>query len=78
MKTDLECFLRPKSIAIIGASDVPSRVGYMFIANLIECGFDGKIFPVHPRLDSVRDLKVYPNLESIPDSVDLAIVAVKP
>ena len=78
MAANLDYFLRPKSIAVIGASATPGRVGYVFTANLIDCDFPGKIFPVNPRLDEVRGTRVYPNLKCIPDKVDLAILAVQP
>ena len=74
----LKYFFRPESIAIIGASDTPGRVGYMFITNLIDWDFPGKVFPVNPRLDKVRGIKAYPSLKDIPDSVELAIIAIRP
>jgi len=78
MATDLDYFLHPESIAVIGASDIPGRVGYMFIANLIDCDFHGRIFPVNPRLDEVRGIKAYSHIKDIPYQIDLAIVAVRP
>ncbi|MDY6912015.1 MAG: CoA-binding protein, partial [Chloroflexota bacterium] len=75
---ELDHFLRPRSVAVIGASDVPGKVGYMFISNLIDNGYTGKIFPVNPRLEQVRSLKVYPKVESIPEAVDLAIMGIQP
>ncbi|MDY6911112.1 MAG: CoA-binding protein [Chloroflexota bacterium] len=78
MSSNLECFLNPKSIAIIGASATPGAVGYTFISNLIDLNFPGSIFPVHPRLEEVREVKVYPSVESIPEPVDLAMMALQP
>ena len=75
---ELKYFFHPESIAIIGASDTPGRVGYMFTTNLINWNFPGKVFPVNPRLDEVRGIKAYPSLKDIPDSVDLAIIAIQP
>lgn len=68
--------LRPSSVAIIGASTDPSKVGNALLANVISGGFTGPVFPVNAEARAVRGIRAYPSVRDIPDPVDLAIVAV--
>ena len=61
----LENFFDPSSVAIVGASQRPGKVGYEILVNMIEAGYEGKIFPVNHKADSIEGLKCYPDLESI-------------
>ncbi len=72
----LEYFLYPQSVAIVGASRNPKRINYNLLANLVHLGFQGRIYPINPEADEILGVKTYPDLKSIPDSVDLAVVAV--
>jgi len=80
MKTDKDHFLKkffePESIAIVGASNNPSRINYNLTANLVQLGFQGRIYPVHPKEKEVLELKVYPSVKHIPETVDLAVIGV--
>jgi len=73
----LETFFDPRSIAVIGASRTPGKVGHDTLRNIIEGGYEGKIFPVNPKADEVLGLKCYPDLLDIPEHVDLAIVVIQ-
>jgi len=66
----------PKSIAVIGASAKPDKVGFICLSNLLEFGFRGKIYPVNPDLSEVLGLKAYPSIRAIPDEVDLAMIVI--
>ncbi|MBN1509962.1 MAG: acetate--CoA ligase family protein [Sedimentisphaerales bacterium] len=72
----LESFFNPKSVAIIGASRQKGKVGYEILANMIEGGYAGKIFPVNPNADTIEGLKCFPNLKSIGQVPDLVIIIV--
>jgi acetyltransferase len=73
----LNTLFNPKSIAVIGASDTPGRVGYSLFRNLIASGFSGSVYPVNPNRDLVQDVKAYPNMAALPQKVDLAIIAAR-
>lgn len=73
---DLNKIFYPKSIAIIGASTKIGSVGNDIVKNLVEKGFEGKLFPVNPNADFLYDLKCYKNVSEIQEAVDLAIVIV--
>jgi len=70
----LEALFNPKSIAIIGASRTEGKVGNEILASLIRGGFEGPIFPVNPKADSIEGLKCYPDLQSIGQKPDMAII----
>lgn len=72
----LQNLLYPKTIAIVGASRSPGKVGHEIVANLVNGKFEGKIVPVNPSADSVLGIKCYPDLKSIPNGIDLSIIAV--
>lgn len=72
----LHKFLYPDSVAIVGASRNPFRPNYHLVANLVNLGFRGKIYPVNPEADEILGLKTYPSLKDIDGPVDLAVVAV--
>ncbi|OZI54417.1 acetate--CoA ligase family protein [Bordetella genomosp. 4] len=72
----LQCFFDPTSVAIIGASSDPDKLGGRPIRFLREAGYEGKIFPINPRYDTVQGLKAYPSLNDVPDPIDHAVIIV--
>ena len=68
--------LHPSSVAVIGASTDPSKIGHAMLANLLRGNFTGPVFPVNPEARSVRGVRAYPSVTDIPDDVSLAVVAV--
>ncbi len=68
--------LAPRSVAVIGASSDPTRIGGRPIAYMIERGFTGPILPVNPNRDSIQGLAAYPDIASLPEVPDVALVAV--
>jgi len=72
----LEFLLYPKSIAVIGASRTPGKVGNEILVNLSAGGFQGQIIPVNPSADEILGLKCLHDLGTYKDSIDLAVIAV--
>lgn len=68
--------LHPRSVAVIGASTDPGKIGYAVLTNVLNADFAGTVYPVNPRRGSVRGVRAYPSVTDIPGDVDLAIVAV--
>ncbi|MEU3770746.1 GNAT family N-acetyltransferase [Amycolatopsis keratiniphila] len=68
--------LHPKSVAVIGASTDPTKIGYVALTNLLSADFAGTVYPVNPEHKSVRGVRAYPSVVDIPEDVDLALVAV--
>ena len=73
---NLKYALNPSSIAVVGASRYPTKVGNKVVYELQKWGYQGKIYPVNPRADTVLGLKAYHTLREIPEPVDLVFVAV--
>jgi acetyl coenzyme A synthetase (ADP forming)-like protein len=73
---NLKYVFNPKSIAIIGASDNPTKLGNVILKNLVDGGYEGKIYPVNPKYTELLGLKCHPNIKKIKGKVDLAIFAV--
>lgn len=70
----VDAVFRARSVAIVGASQNPSSIGGRPIKYLQQFGYEGALYPVNPKRDTIGGLKVYPSLDAIPDPVDLAIV----
>jgi len=68
--------LRPKGIAIVGASATPGKIGHTVVKNLIESGYKGGIYPVNPSTDEILGLKAYKSVLDIPDPVDAAAITI--
>ncbi|HVW39753.1 MAG TPA: GNAT family N-acetyltransferase [Amycolatopsis sp.] len=68
--------LHPQSVAVIGASADPTKIGYVVLSNLLAADFAGTVYPVNPEHRSVRGVRAYKSVLDIPDPVDLAVVAV--
>ena len=71
----LDPLFRPRSVAVIGASNDPNKIGGRPIAFLKRAGYDGRIFPVNPSSSSVQDIAAFPTLAAITGEVEQAIIA---
>jgi acetyl coenzyme A synthetase (ADP forming)-like protein len=69
-------FLRPRSVAVVGASDNGASIGGLLFANLLASGFTGTVYPVNPRHQVIQGVAAYPDLASCPAAADLVLVAV--
>ncbi|MBK8907101.1 MAG: GNAT family N-acetyltransferase [Rhodospirillales bacterium] len=75
---NLEHLLRPRSVAVFGASNQPDSIGHTVIRNLLAAGFCGTIMPVNPRYKAVAGVLTYPDVAGLPETPDLAIIATPP
>jgi acetyltransferase len=73
---NLELLFKPRSVAVIGASRDPNKVGHAILKNIIESGYKGRVYPVNPKADSVLGLTAYKSVLDIPDEVDLAVIVI--
>ena len=73
----LDRLLRPRSIAIVGASRSPGNtIGYQILDNLLRHGYAGAVYPVNPYAHAIHSVRAYPSVLDIPDEVDLAVIVV--
>jgi len=73
---DLDYLFAPESIAVIGATPRKGTIGHQILANLVEYGFNGMVFPVNPKHKYIMSIKCYRSISEISDPVDLAVVVV--
>jgi len=72
----LDLFFHPESVAVVGASRTMRSPNFFLVSNLVNLGFPGEIYPVNPNAKEIMGLKTYPNLKSIEDDIDLAVISV--
>ncbi len=72
----IDRLLRPKSVAVVGASDRHGALGCTLLNNLVQYEFDGDIYPVNPKRDELQGLKVYHSVNELPHGVDCAVLAI--
>jgi acetate---CoA ligase (ADP-forming) len=74
--SSLDAFFKPKSVAIVGASSDPKKVGNTALKNLVSMGYQGKVFPINPREDSILGFRSYKSVLDIPEPVDVCVLLV--
>lgn len=72
---DLKNIFNPKSIAVIGASSNPEKIGYQILKNILYGGYSGRVFPVNPNSNEILGLSVYKNISLIPETIDLVVIS---
>lgn len=75
-RSSLEPIFKPKSVAVIGASTAPGKLGHDILANLKNGGFAGPLYPVNPKAEEILGLKVYKSITETPAAPDLAVVVI--
>ncbi len=74
----LEEFFRPESVAVIGASTSPEKLGYAVLDNLVNGGYAevGQVYPINPKADQILGIDAYPSVLDVPGEIDLAVVVI--
>ncbi|MCL6478049.1 MAG: acetate--CoA ligase family protein [Peptococcaceae bacterium] len=72
----LDNFFNPESVAIVGASKTPGKIGHAIVKNILASGYGGEIYPINPRESGIEGLKCYPEVGAVGKKVDLAVIAV--
>jgi acetyl coenzyme A synthetase (ADP forming)-like protein len=74
----LNKFFAPQSVAVVGASRDPDKLGFAVVENLIKSGFaeTGKVYPINPKADEILDLPAYPSVLDVEGSIDLAVIVI--
>jgi len=72
----LGCFFSPKSVAVVGASREPRKIGHVIFRNFLEGKYSGKLFPVNPNAKSLFGVRCYRNVRDIKQGIDLAVITI--
>ncbi|MFN2218923.1 MAG: acetate--CoA ligase family protein [Anaerolineae bacterium] len=75
---NLEAFFEPASVAVIGASSSPTKLGHAVLKNLVEGGYllRGRVYPINPTSEEILGCRAYPSVLDVPDPIDLAVIIV--
>ncbi len=68
--------MKPKAVAVIGASAENGKIGNSVMKNLINGGYKGEIYPIHPKADEIMGKKVYKSVKDVPGGIDVAVFAI--
>lgn len=66
----------PESVAVIGASNTPGKIGMILFSTIVAGGFKGNVYPVNPNAESVLGFKAYPSIRQVPEDVELVVITV--
>jgi len=72
----MDYFFQPGSVAVIGASATPGKIGYEVLRSIVVSGFKGRIYPVNPSKETIDGLRAYPRIDEVIGDIDLAVIAV--
>ncbi len=73
----LDALFKPRSVAIVGASNNPLSIGHIVMQNLLDHNFKGPIYPINPKSKYIKSFKAYASVSEIPDEVDLVNISIK-
>ncbi len=77
-KQSLAALFDPGSVAVVGASATPGKIGNIIVSNLLDAGYTGKIYPVNPEAEEILGLPVISHTTELPEGLDLAVIAIPP
>ncbi len=72
----LDAILKPKSVAIIGASSSPEKIGHEILKNIIDSGFKGAVYPINPKADTILDLPCHKSVKDVAEAPDMAVIII--
>ncbi len=72
----LEAIFAPQSVAVVGASPDPTKLGHRVLRNVADNGYPGRIIPIHPTAAQILNFPTYPSIDAVPGPVDLAVIVV--
>lgn len=77
-QSPLRAFFSPASVAVIGASTNPEKLGHAVLKNLVEGGFAGRgrVYPINPKASEILGQRAYPSVQEVPDTIDLAVIVI--
>ncbi len=75
---DLDYFFKARSVAVVGASTKPGKIGHEILRSLVKGEYKGRVYPVNPRAEEILGLRCYRSVLEIPDEVDLAVLSIPP
>lgn len=72
----LHAVLNAKTVSVVGASSNPDKTGYQVLKNILDAGYQGRIYPINLKAESILDINCYPSLLDVPEDLDLVVIVV--
>jgi len=72
------CGTKPKSVAVIGASDRENAVGAVIFKNILSSGYKGRLYAINPKHETIQGQQAYKSIEEIGARVEMAVIATRP
>lgn len=76
MASSLDPFFQPRSVAVVGASTDPKKLGHAVVYNIVTHGFPGDVYPINPKAEQIMGRRCYPSVLAVPGEIDLAVIVV--
>jgi len=76
MSSSLDPIIRPRSVAVVGASRQPNSIGWQIVDNLLRYGFQGAVYPINPKADFIHSIPAFPSVAAVGRPVELAVITV--
>lgn len=76
MKRDIDYICEPSSVAVVGASATPGKWGHAVLRGIIEGGYQGKVYPINPRVNEILGLRAYATVLDVDEPIELAVIGV--
>jgi len=76
-KPDMSAILRPSSVAVIGASATEGKWGNAILKGILKSGYQGKLYPVNPRVNEILGLRTYATVTQVEEPVELAMIGIR-
>ena len=73
---DIKLLFEPRTIAVVGASKDPKKIGHTVVKNILASGYAGKVYPINPAGGDVLGLQAYPDIDAIDDKVDMVCTTI--
>ncbi|MBN2466669.1 MAG: CoA-binding protein, partial [Deltaproteobacteria bacterium] len=75
-ESDIESLFEPQSIAVVGASQDPRKLGYRVLENIVHGGYQNPVYPINPRGGAILGVPVFPELEAVDRCIDTAVIVI--
>lgn len=76
MTAELDCLFAPHRVAVVGAGTKPTNLGHMVVRNLLDANFQGVVYPINPKHESIGGVPAFPSVLETPETPDMAILCV--
>ena len=75
-KPDIKYLFEPRTVAVIGASHNPEKIGYKIVENILACGYGGNVYPINPEGGEILGISAYKSVADVKEDIDVAVITI--